>query len=945
MKRLLTIAAAALLVVQAQAQLIFKSALTTNSQSDALNFLATNLVGNGGGWSNLNAAFLTNHPFALQTSLAGTNSAIMSALAGTNTALLAALAATNTQILANGFVQSNTQPDLAGINVSGAINATGGVVSITNLTLLTRDPSSISGSPATLAFEYDPTPDANLLILRNQGAVAFRLWANQFYLPYEPMIGSSFLGGGSTSIFVHMDNKDQVVSNFARTNLPPLRPAGSIVFHTNAGTITVSNPPAGGGSVTSIDVTNDDGALTFTGGPITTAGTITGKLTDGMTNWLKTALPYQATGGYLQSNTIATLFGLTVTNGDYVQYPGTATADGFRLTGRTGFGLAIPLFQSVANNAITGFDIMPKGTPANYSADLGVAWNDIVGNDVGQTGTDFEALRLSMQKTGQPGTYATVTTAANGTGSVRPMLLQQNGGNLGIGPSFNSGNLPAYTLDVQNSSTYQAHFRGNATGSGGFTDVRFSQADTTAVGDFGVVGTNASVTQLRGGVFFGAEADAPVYILNSNTSITATFRNNGNVGIGTTNATARLTISGTGSISGDLTNTAGVFRGNGSGLTDLNAAFLTNHPFALSSDLASYATVSALTAGTNASNERARLATNGLPSLVWTLGSASSHADTDFATPANLTTTSNDLLHLAITQVGTNNTTLLTGTTGLVINATGGALITGTSTNGIAYVVVGVATNTLADTNVTGSGTNVLAGYVRSYGATSAQTTSNGVLGLTLTSIGTNNVVLLNGATQLVVNASGGSTVTGSVTNGTAYIVVTSPSTNGLATTNYVNTATNNLAGALGSAAYSASTTFMGSAGGGQGTNQTLNGATVAGVTTNNAATFEVYSGATIINTTSLLVNASTDHMLYLTNAGGTGTNMTLLFTNQPAGKIARISLLVFPNGSNINVGVAGGSNIMAAATNTVVCSNLTWFSFALSSSLPQSNLFSFGQR
>lgn len=214
----------------------------------------------------------------------------------------------------------------------------------------------------------------------------------------------------------------------------------------------------------------------------------------------------------------------------FVGNPGVST-DQWEIDGRTTFGLGIPIFKPVTANTQGAIDITPNGTPNNYSADLGVSWIDTCNTDVGHTGTNFECLRLSMQKPGS-GAYASLTTAASGTGSVRPLILQQNGGPLGIGPSTNTY---TYPLDIQNTGlagTYQAQIKSTATGSTAVMDVHLAQADSSCAGDYGIGGNTFNVTQLRNALFIGTESNCHTLILANGTVVVGDFGPSGFAAMG-----------------------------------------------------------------------------------------------------------------------------------------------------------------------------------------------------------------------------------------------------------------------------------------------------------------------------------------------------------------------------------------------------------------------------
>lgn len=133
---------------------------------------------------------------------------------------------------------------------------------------------------------------------------------------------------------------------------------------------------------------------------------------------------------------------------------GTTGTEAFNLSGRVGIGFPVPYFTPTTNNSIIAFDVYPKGTPSNFTANTGVAWFDLCSTDVNLDHTGYECLRMGKFANGD----AHVSAAKGGTGTVRNLDLQINGGKVGIGTIS-----PAALLSVGSSSPFQINANGNIT--------------------------------------------------------------------------------------------------------------------------------------------------------------------------------------------------------------------------------------------------------------------------------------------------------------------------------------------------------------------------------------------------------------------------------------------------------------------------------------------------
>lgn len=112
---------------------------------------------------------------------------------------------------------------------------------------------------------------------------------------------------------------------------------------------------------------------------------------------------------------------------------GTNSAESFVETSRVGVGFPVPYFTPTTNTTTIALDLFPKGSPSNFTTTTGVAWVDVCSTDIIADGSNYECLRLGkFTSGGSTLSSGHVSTAAGGTGVVRNLYLNLNGGQVTI---------------------------------------------------------------------------------------------------------------------------------------------------------------------------------------------------------------------------------------------------------------------------------------------------------------------------------------------------------------------------------------------------------------------------------------------------------------------------------------------------------------------------------
>lgn len=204
----------------------------------------------------------------------------------------------------------------------------------------------------------------------------------------------------------------------------------------------------------------------------------------------------------------------------------------FWLRGREVTGLAVPYFTPENTNFPIAMDIFPNGSPSNFTPNTGVAWFDICSTDMESDGENYESLRLGVLAAGD----AHVGHAKGGTGTVRNLRLQMNGGKVSIGATTATS-----TLTVSDTSAPALAIQSSGTD-------RFYFAHATAVGNY-FTGSSTGDHCIRGTggrILIGANTSTPnPSIIVNNGSAARTDFNSDSLRIVTAKTPASATATGT----------------------------------------------------------------------------------------------------------------------------------------------------------------------------------------------------------------------------------------------------------------------------------------------------------------------------------------------------------------------------------------------------------------
>jgi hypothetical protein len=379
------------------------------------------------------------------------------------------------------------------------------------------------------------------------------------------VIIDALVAGGIIDLFA--SGTAQLTSSTGNVIIKPASGTGTITLGTNgsitdAGALTVSSCTGCGGGLSGLTT----GVI-----PQATSATAIGNSSPQLDNGVTTA----------NSLTYAGSVGIAA-NG-FLNKTATA-AEQYSQFGRVGVGIPVPYFTPTASSGTSSiaFDLFPHGTPADFSSNTGAAWQDTCSTDINASGTNYECLRMGKFTTATQSSAVHLSAAAGGTGTVRSMILQLNGGSVGIGQLPVAGSLlngvgdAAFTNYC--SATHTNCFAPG--GAGSFTTLSASGAVT-----FSANGAASTPTvTLTGSCFVGTgTTSTPCFYINQGTApttwSTATggtlfglnavtgfagnfldFHVNGAGGVFTVSSSGAFTASGTGTV-GSLVSSGNVQAG------------------------------------------------------------------------------------------------------------------------------------------------------------------------------------------------------------------------------------------------------------------------------------------------------------------------------------------------------------------------------------------------
>lgn len=364
------------------------------------------------------------------------------------------------------------------------------------------------------------------------------------FAPKTPADATRFLNGAATAAFAAVKDSDlstsDITTNDASTTkhgFTPKYPNDATKYLDGTGSYSIPAGGGGSGTVTSSTV-NQIARFSSTG---TTVAGSTNMVSDNTNIGVGTVTPTSlltigSTGqtninssGNIGVGTLTPQDKLVVTSGNMRLNPGATATEEFQFTGRVGVTIPVAYVTPTTNNTAISFDIYPKGTATSFGAAIGNAWEDICSTDINADGTNYECLRLGKLPTGA----GLITTAKGGTGVIRSLGLQTNGGNVGIGTTVTPR---AFTLDEAAAPTIGFSVSGIEKGFFGASSAAAQFFTGSGIGDLAIKGTG-------GNVLLGANASAAI------PTMVFFAGNPGNVGIGTTLAvSSRLTVMGNSAI-------------------------------------------------------------------------------------------------------------------------------------------------------------------------------------------------------------------------------------------------------------------------------------------------------------------------------------------------------------------------------------------------------------
>lgn len=373
-----------------------------------------------------------------------------------------------------------------------------------------------------------------------------------------PTNGQLLVGNGSgytlaaltagTGVSVTNGAGSITVTNTAPDQTVVLTGAGTTSISGTYPNFTITSSDQFGGTVTSVDVSGGTSGLTFSGGPVTTSGTITLGGTLGVANG-GTALTATPTNGQLAIGngtgyTLAALTagtGVSVTNGvGSITVANTAPDQTVVLTGAgtTSISGTYPNFTITSNDQFAG-------TVTSVAASGGTTGLTFSGSPITSAGTLTLGGTLAVASGGTGATSLTsgFVLKGNGTSAVSPSVMYDDGTNIGIGTTS-----PTALLHISRNGGGDIGALVTQTNSGNGTSARYRATH----------GSGAAVNLEADNGFAAVRVTSNNYLgLYTNDTQRVHITAAGSVGIGTASPSTLLHVAGALTLDTDLAISSG----------------------------------------------------------------------------------------------------------------------------------------------------------------------------------------------------------------------------------------------------------------------------------------------------------------------------------------------------------------------------------------------------